>query len=63
MIRLGMMLAAVLLMATAGNPVRAKMTMQTFPVSAGAGAHDASRTGRHRRLCQMAKQQIPRMPL
>ena len=40
MIRLGMMLAAVLLMATAGNPIRAKMTMQTFPVSAGAGAHD-----------------------
>ena len=40
MIRLGMMLAAVLLMSTAGNPVRAKMTMQTFPVSAGAGAHD-----------------------
>jgi hypothetical protein len=45
MIRLGMMLAAVLLMATAGNPVRAKMTMRTFPVSAGAGAHDGlSRT-------------------
>jgi len=47
MIRLGMMLAAVLLMATAGNPIRAKITMQTFPVSAGAGAHDASRAGRH----------------
>jgi len=46
MIRLGMMLAAVLLMATAGNPIRAKITMQTFPVSAGAGAHDASRAGR-----------------
>src|SRR6516162_4367422 len=41
MIRLGMMLAAVLLMPTAGNPVRAaKMTMETFPISAGAGAHD-----------------------
>jgi virginiamycin B lyase len=40
MIRLGMMLAAVLLMSTAGNPVRAEMTVQTFPVSAGAGAHD-----------------------
>jgi len=46
MIRLGMMLAAVLLMATAGNPIRAKITMQTFPVSAGAGAHDASRARR-----------------
>jgi len=40
MIRLGMMLAAVLLMSTVGNPVRAEMTVQTFPVSAGAGAHD-----------------------
>src|SRR6516162_11933169 len=40
MIRLGMMLAAVLLMSTAGNPVRAEMTMQAFPVPAAAGAHD-----------------------
>ena len=40
MIRLGMMLAAVWLMSIAGNPVRAEMTVQTFPVSAGAGAHD-----------------------
>src|SRR5260370_3827313 len=40
MIRLGMMFAAVVLMSTAGGPAHAKMAMQTFPVLAGAGAHD-----------------------
>src|SRR5260370_11239839 len=40
MIRLGMVFAAVVLMSTAGGPAHAKMAMQTFPVLAGAGAHD-----------------------
>jgi streptogramin lyase len=35
------MLAAMLvMMLTAGAPARAKMEMRTFPVLAGAGAHD-----------------------
>jgi virginiamycin B lyase len=41
MIRLGMMLAAVVVaISAAGGTVHAKMAMQTFPVLAGAGAHD-----------------------
>src|SRR6266849_3706137 len=40
MIRLVMMLAAVVAMSTAGGTAHAKMAMQTFPVLAGAGAHD-----------------------
>jgi virginiamycin B lyase len=40
MIRLGMMLAAVMAMSSAGDPAPAKMAMQTFPVLARAGAHD-----------------------
>ena len=41
MIRLGMMLAAVVVAISAGGgTVYAKMAMQTFPVLAGAGAHD-----------------------
>ena len=40
MIRLRMMLAAVVVMSTAGSTARAKMAMQTFHVLAGAGAHD-----------------------
>src|SRR6266699_3683953 len=41
MIRLGMMLAAVVVaISAAGETVHAKMAMQTFPVLAGAGAHD-----------------------
>src|SRR5260370_15812819 len=40
MIRLVMMLAAVVAMSTAGGTAHAKMAIQTFPVLAGAGAHD-----------------------
>ena len=40
MIRLALMLAAVVVMSTAGSPVRAEMAMRTFPVWARAGAHD-----------------------
>src|SRR5436309_9898269 len=40
MIRLVMMLAAAVAMSTAGGTAHAKMPMQTFPVLAGAGAHD-----------------------
>src|SRR5580704_14275775 len=40
MIRLVMMLAAAVAMSTAGGTAHAKMAMQTFPVLAGAGAHD-----------------------
>jgi virginiamycin B lyase len=40
MIRGGMILAAAILMSTAGGNAHAKMAMQTFPVLAGAGAHD-----------------------
>jgi virginiamycin B lyase len=40
MIRFGMMLAAVMAMATAGDPAHARMAMQTLPVLTGAGAHD-----------------------
>ncbi len=40
MIRLGMMLAAAVAMSTACGVSHAKMAMQTFPVLAGAGAHD-----------------------
>ena len=39
-IRLVMMLAAAVAMSTAGGTAHAKMAMQTFPVLAGAGAHD-----------------------
>ena len=39
-IRLVMMLAAAVAMSTAGGTAQAKMAMQTFPVLAGAGAHD-----------------------
>src|SRR5882672_257685 len=35
-----LMLAAVAAMSTAGGAAQAKMMMQTFPVLAGAGAHD-----------------------
>src|SRR5438046_9590100 len=40
MMRTGTMLAAMLVMLTTGAPARAKMEMRTFPVLAGAGAHD-----------------------
>src|SRR5438552_15040195 len=40
MIRLGTMLAAALVMSAVGAMANAKMAMQTFPVLAGAGAHD-----------------------
>ena len=40
MMRLGTMLAAMLVMLTTGAPAHAKMEMRTFPVLAGAGAHD-----------------------
>ena len=40
MIRLGMMLAAAVLMWAAGGTAHPKMAMQTYPVLAGAGAHD-----------------------
>src|SRR6267154_131735 len=40
MIRLGRMLAGMLVMLGAGATVHAKMEMRTFPVLAGAGAHD-----------------------
>ena len=40
MIRIGMMLAAAVLMSAAGDMAHAKMAMQTYPVLAGAGAHD-----------------------
>src|SRR5260370_10632791 len=40
MIRLGTMLAAALVMSAAGATANAKMATQTFPVLAGAGAHD-----------------------
>ena len=38
--RTGTMLAAMLVMLTAGATAHAKMEMRTFPVLAGAGAHD-----------------------
>ena len=41
MIRIGMMLAAAVLMSAAGGMAYAKMAMQTYPVLAGAGAHDS----------------------
>src|SRR5260370_26790274 len=40
MMRLGTMLAAALVMSAAGATANAKMATQTFPVVAGAGAHD-----------------------
>src|SRR6201989_925483 len=40
MMRLGTMLATMLVMLTAGAIAHAKMEMQTFSVLAGAGAHD-----------------------
>src|SRR3981189_2513799 len=40
MTRPGTMLAAMLVMLTTGAPAHAKMEMRTFPVLAGAGAHD-----------------------
>jgi virginiamycin B lyase len=40
MIRLGMVLAAVALMSATDRVAHARMAMQTFPVLAGAGAHD-----------------------
>jgi virginiamycin B lyase len=40
MIRVGMVLAAVALMSATDRPAHARMAMQTFPVLAGAGAHD-----------------------
>src|SRR5215469_10606072 len=40
MMRLALMLAATVVMSTAGGPAHAKMTIQTFPVQASAGAHD-----------------------
>src|SRR5207248_10453564 len=40
MTRPGTMLAAMLVMLTAGSTAHAKMEMRTFPVLAGAGAHD-----------------------
>jgi virginiamycin B lyase len=40
MMRLGNVLATALLLSVAGGAVHAKMMIQTFPVLAGAGAHD-----------------------
>jgi streptogramin lyase len=40
MMRPGTMLAAMLVMLTAGATAHAKMELRTFPVLAGAGAHD-----------------------
>jgi len=40
MMRLGMVLATALVTSITGGTVHAKMVMQTFPVLAGAGAHD-----------------------
>jgi virginiamycin B lyase len=40
MMRPGTMVAAMLVMLTAGATAHAKMEMRTFPVLAGAGAHD-----------------------
>ena len=40
MIRLRTMLAGMLVMLAAGPTAHAKMEMRTFPVLAGAGAHD-----------------------
>src|SRR5438094_438319 len=40
MIRFVMMLAAAVAMSTAGGTAHAKTAMQTFPLLAGAGAHD-----------------------
>src|SRR5438132_11074367 len=40
MIRLVMMLAAAVAVSMAGGTAHAKMAMRTFPVLAGAGAHD-----------------------
>ena len=40
MIRLAMMLVAALVVSTAADRAYAKTAMQTFPVQAGAGAHD-----------------------
>src|SRR6202030_4555112 len=40
MIRLGMVFVAAVLMSVSGGASHAKMTMQTFPVLAGAGPHD-----------------------
>jgi virginiamycin B lyase len=40
MIRLGMMLAVAVALSAAGSAAHSKMAMQTFPVLAGAGAHD-----------------------
>src|ERR1700745_2151408 len=40
MIRLGVMLAAAMLMSAVGDTAAAGMAMQTFPVLAGAGPHD-----------------------
>jgi virginiamycin B lyase len=40
MIRLGMVFAAAVLMSVSGGASHAKMTMQTFPVLAGAEPHD-----------------------
>jgi hypothetical protein len=39
MIRLGMVFAAAVLMSVSAGASHAKMTMQTFPVLAGAGRH------------------------
>ena len=40
MIRLGMMLAAAVAISSAGATAHAKMAIETYPVPAGAGAHD-----------------------
>ena len=40
MVRLVMMFAAAVLMSVSGGASHAKMAIQTFPVLAGAGAHD-----------------------
>src|ERR1700751_6172904 len=40
MIRFVMIVAAMVAMSTVGGTAHAKMAMQTFPVLAGAGAHD-----------------------
>ena len=40
MVRFWMILAVVVAVSTAGGPAHAKVAMRTFPVLAGAGAHD-----------------------
>jgi hypothetical protein len=63
MIRLWMMHAAVIAILTAGATAHAKMGMRTFPVLAGAGAHDVypvpGRSSSRRNLLASSAGSIP----